>query len=148
RWTSPPARRPGNSSKPMTALPIVDLPAPDSPTTPRISPRSSDSVTPSTATRLPRRLANSMRIFSMSSNAMARPSAQLGVERVAQPVAQQVHRQHQRDQGDARENRNPPHAREQVAVADADQRAQRRRGGRHAHAQEGQRGFGDDGNGQ
>ncbi len=35
---SPPAMRPGGSSRPMMAAPVSDLPAPDSPTTPRISP--------------------------------------------------------------------------------------------------------------
>ena len=35
---SPPAMRPGGSSRPMIAAPVSDLPAPDSPTTPRISP--------------------------------------------------------------------------------------------------------------
>ena len=34
----PPAMRPGGSSRPMIALPVSDLPAPDSPTTPKISP--------------------------------------------------------------------------------------------------------------
>ena len=35
---SPPVMRPGGSSRPITAAPVSDLPAPDSPTTPRISP--------------------------------------------------------------------------------------------------------------
>ena len=35
---SPEAIRAGRSSSPTTALPVIDLPAPDSPTTPRISP--------------------------------------------------------------------------------------------------------------
>ena len=35
----PPAMRPGGSSRPMTAAPVSDLPAPDSPTTPSTSPR-------------------------------------------------------------------------------------------------------------
>ena len=34
----PEATRPGGSSRPMMAAPVSDLPAPDSPTTPRISP--------------------------------------------------------------------------------------------------------------
>jgi hypothetical protein len=36
---SPPAMRPGGSISPMTAAPVIDLPAPDSPTTPSTSPR-------------------------------------------------------------------------------------------------------------
>ena len=35
---SPPAMRPGGSSRPMIAAPVSDLPAPDSPTTPSTSP--------------------------------------------------------------------------------------------------------------
>src|SRR5919107_1860656 len=35
RRISPPAIRPGGSSRPMIAAPVSDLPAPDSPTTPR-----------------------------------------------------------------------------------------------------------------
>ena len=37
--TSPPAMRPGGSISPITAAPVTDLPAPDSPTTPSTSPR-------------------------------------------------------------------------------------------------------------
>ena len=37
--TSPPAMRPGGSIRPMMAVPVIDLPAPDSPTTPSTSPR-------------------------------------------------------------------------------------------------------------
>ena len=36
--TSPPAMRPGGSIRPITAAPVIDLPAPDSPTTPSTSP--------------------------------------------------------------------------------------------------------------
>ena len=35
--------------RPRTALPIVDLPEPDSPTTPRVSPGAMSKLTPSTA---------------------------------------------------------------------------------------------------
>ena len=45
------------------------------------------------------------------------------VERVAQPVAQQVDRKHEHDEGDAGEDRDPPFAGEEIVVADADQRA-------------------------
>ena len=39
RWTSPAVISPGGSRRPMIALPTVDLPAPDSPTTPEHVPR-------------------------------------------------------------------------------------------------------------
>ena len=71
RWISPAVISPGGSRSPMTAFPTVDLPAPDSPTTPRMSPGSTASDTSSTATRLPRRLGNSTRRFRMSRRAVA-----------------------------------------------------------------------------
>ncbi len=49
------------------------------------------------------------------------------------------------DQRDAGEDRDPPFAGEQEVVADADQRAERGLGRRHADAEEGQRRLGDDG---
>ena len=46
---SPAATRPGGSSRPMMAAPVSDLPAPDSPTTPRTSPASIEKDTSSSA---------------------------------------------------------------------------------------------------
>ena len=54
-------------------------------------------------------------------------SAQSWVRCVAQPVAQQVHAQRDQHQHRAGEDRDPPFAGKQEVVADADQRAQRRR---------------------
>ena len=71
RRTSPAVISPGGSRSPITALPTVDFPAPDSPTTPRMSPGSTVSDTSSTATRPPRRLGNSTRRFLMSRRAIA-----------------------------------------------------------------------------
>jgi len=65
--TSPAAIRPGRSSRPMIAMPVRDLPAPDSPTTPSTSPRSMEKDTSSTATSVPRRVGNSTRRFFTSS---------------------------------------------------------------------------------
>jgi hypothetical protein len=62
--------------------------------------------------------------------------AQARVQRVAQPVTQQVDRQRDQHQHHAGEHRDPPFAREQIVVADADQRAQRRRRRRRTDAQE------------
>ncbi len=58
---SPAAMRPGGSSRPMIAMPVSDLPAPDSPTTPSTSPGAMRNDTPSTATSVPRRVGNSTR---------------------------------------------------------------------------------------
>ena len=56
--TSPPVMRPGGSSRPITAAPVSDLPAPDSPTTPSTSPGAMSNETPSTAVSVPRRVGN------------------------------------------------------------------------------------------
>src|SRR5258708_29729638 len=60
---SPEAMRPGGSSRPMMALPVSDLPAPDSPTTPSTSPGAMSNDTSSTASKVPRRVGNSTRRF-------------------------------------------------------------------------------------
>src|SRR5437588_7109955 len=135
---SPAAIRPGGSSRPMMALPVSDLPAPDSPTTPKTSPGAMSNDTSSTASKVPRRVGNSTRRFLTSSSGglleavmvsygprasrallrlsardargpekYERSSSELRVERVAQPVAQQVHRQHQGGERDAGEHGAP-----------------------------------------
>src|SRR5712691_8141067 len=181
---SPEAMRPGGSSRPMMALPVSDLPAPDSPTTPKTSPGAMSNDTSSTASKVPRRVGNSTRRFftsrsggllevvigsfgprasrallslrardpSASSGQAARgperyerTSSQLRVQRVAQPVAQKVHRQNQGGERDAGEHGDPPVARLQHLVAEANQRAERGLGRRQADAQERQRRLGDDG---
>ena len=53
------------------------------------------------------------------------PSAQPRVQRVTQPVAQQVDCQHHQDQRQAGKDRHPPLAGEQKVVAEPDQGAQR-----------------------
>src|SRR5262245_59308639 len=162
RRISAAAMRPGGSSRPMMALPVSDLPAPDSPTTPKTSPGAMSNDTSSTASSVPRRVGNSTRRFLTSSSGgllvavmasfgprasrallrlsvrvgrgLPRPatrgpeeyestSSQLRVQGVAQPVAQQVHRQHEDGERDAGEHGDPPVARLQHLVAEPDQRA-------------------------
>ncbi|KFE15048.1 hypothetical protein DN38_3044 [Vibrio cholerae] len=53
KYTSPPAMVPGGLSRSITALPTVDFPAPDSPTTPTISPRWISKVSDFTAACTP-----------------------------------------------------------------------------------------------
>ena len=119
--------------------PVSDLPAPDSPTTPSTSPASMANETSSSA----RSDAAAGREFDgQVLDGRAAPSAQPRVQRVAQPVAQQVDRQHHQHQGDAGEDRHPPLAGEQEVVADPDQRAERRLGRRQADAEERQRRLG------
>ena len=68
-----------------------------------------------------------------------------GVEDVAQEIAHQVDGDDDDDQEEARNQRDPPRARVQVLLADADQRAEAGLGHRHAEAEEGQSRLGDDG---
>ena len=88
---SPPTWRSGGSSSPMIAPPVMDFPAPDSPTTPSTSPSAMSKEASSTASNVPRRVAISTRRLrtERSGSAIAEP----GIERVAQPVAEQIHRQ-------------------------------------------------------
>ncbi|MGY3538813.1 hypothetical protein ACVIIY_003033 [Bradyrhizobium sp. USDA 4515] len=56
---SPPEMRPGGSMSPITARPVTDLPAPDSPTTPSTSPLAMSNDTPLMARKVARRVTNS-----------------------------------------------------------------------------------------
>src|SRR5450755_1199758 len=163
---SPPAMRPGGSMRPMIAAPVIDLPAPDSPTTPSTSPAAIDNETSSTAVSVPRRVGNSTRRCSTirsgsvrltlppneasgrenAANARGAGSAyrtlparrllQPRIERVAKPIAEQIDRQHHGDQRRARKNRDPPLARKKKVITDADQRPQRWLRRRDADAEE------------
>ena len=72
-------------------------------------------------------------------------SSEPRVQRVAEPVAQEIHGEHENGKRDARKDGDPPFPGKQEIVADSDQRAERRGGRRDANAQEGQGGFRDDG---
>src|SRR5439155_2689269 len=163
RRISPAPMRPGGSISPITAAPVSDLPAPDSPTTPSTSPGAIVSDTPSAATSVPWRVGNSTRSPSAAKSAPAvtlqQPvprrgaprsirlqtagfwSFQFRIQRVAQPIAEQIDRQHQDDQRGAGEYGDPPLPREQEIVADPDQRPQRWAHRRHADAEKRQRRF-------
>ena len=67
------------------------------------------------------------------------------VQRVTQPVAQQVDRQRQQQQRNGGEEDDPPLPREQVLLSDADQCAKAGLRRRDTDAQKGQRRLGDDG---
>src|SRR3954447_10320111 len=118
----PPLIRPGGSINPMTARPVTDLPAPDSPTTPSTSPLAISKETPSMARSVLRRLANSTwrlrtertgSVIGLIALAwcLERPSSKLRIERVAQPIAQQIDRQDHPRQRTSGEGHDPPLAR-------------------------------------
>src|SRR5437899_7725544 len=111
RRISPPEMRPGGSIRPITDNPVTDLPAPDSPTTPNTSPLAISNETPSMARSVPRREANStwrLRTERTGSVMDATYSSKFRVERVAQPVAEQVDRQDQHGEREPGEGDDPP----------------------------------------
>src|SRR5690606_35527914 len=134
------------SMRPITALPVIDLPAPDSPTTPSTSPCAMSSETSSTATSTPFRVGKTTRKLRTERTGVlmdtSSASPQLRVQGIAQPIAEQIDRQHQCSKGDARKYDDPILSRHEEVVADADQRAERRLGRRQSDAKERQRRLG------
>src|ERR1700710_535110 len=87
--------RPGGSIRPITASPVTDLPAPDSPTTPSTSPLAMSKEIPSMARNVLRRVTNSTRRLRTERTGSVMwfdvcASSKFWIERVAQPVAEQV----------------------------------------------------------
>src|SRR3984957_19120841 len=120
--------------RPITARPVTDFPAPDSPTTPSTSPLAMSKEIPSMARSVERRGTNSTRRLRTERTGSVIGaeackglcfSSQFRIERVAQPVAEQVDGKDQRCQRKTRESDDPPLAGKQVVVADPDQAAER-----------------------
>ncbi len=91
----------------MSDITVIDLPQPDSPTMPSVSPRSSENEMPRTACAGPRwvcrpiwRLLTSRRGIVVSACA-----GKARIEQVAQAVAQQVQAEHRQRDRHAGENR-------------------------------------------
>ena len=87
--------------RPVSTLAKVDLPQPDSPTMARVSPGATEKETPSTARTMPSRVKKcvfrpsiSSRGASVSIASGSHVAGEARIERVAQTVAQHVHRQH------------------------------------------------------
>ena len=148
---SPPAMRPGGSSRPMMAAPVSDLPAPDSPTTPSTSPGAMSNETSSTATSVPRRVGNSTRRSSRPRRAAARLQARrhriqrsfgLSASRSQSPSRLTASTRITSATPGKTVIHHSPENRKSLPIAD--QRAERRLGRRHADAEERQRRLGDD----
>src|SRR5690606_38129978 len=128
---------------------VRDFPAADSPATPSISPLSMCNEILSSAVSTPRRVWNSTRRSRTSRRVLDSDiSVQAWIQGVAQPVAQQVHRQDEQHERHSGKYGDPPFTGKQKIVSDTDQRAQRWRRRRDTDTQEGERGFSDDGRGQ
>src|ERR1700736_5178881 len=147
--------RPLNMTLPLTIFPgrcrritlraVTDLPLPDSPTMPRVSPALISKETPSTAFTLPALVAKTVCRSCTSSSAsviFGRASLvrlQPGVESVADRVAEQVRGQHRDEDGDAREI-DQPRGVEEVALGVGQHVAPARGRRLDAQAQEVERG--------
>src|SRR5947209_3457403 len=111
RSTSPSRRRaavtlPGGGTRRRIALPVIDLPDPDSPTRPTFS-RPRVKLMPRTASTSPVRVGKETR-KSSTVRSGASISGLLGVEHVAQAVAEQVETEAHDENGDPRHGRDPP----------------------------------------
>src|SRR5215472_1192931 len=91
-----PAILPGGwGMRPRMEFAVTDLPQPLSPTIARVSRCSTQNDTPSTARATPSRVPKWVCKFSISSSAIGSwPLGQAWVERIAQPVAEQIDREH------------------------------------------------------
>src|SRR5689334_17375130 len=106
----PSTMRPGgDGTKRSTESAVTLLPQPDSPTTARVSPAPTSKETPSTARTTPSRVKKCVRRSSMARSGafngrVSHAARKPGIERIAQAVADQVHRQHGQRQEDAGED--------------------------------------------
>src|SRR5262245_53856028 len=96
-----PVARPFEAKSPMTAMKTWLLPEPDSPTMPRVSPASTARLTLFAASTTPSGVAKRISRSRMSRTGWTMASAVLGIEGIAQAVADEVeaaqgHRQHDR----------------------------------------------------
>src|ERR1044072_5814260 len=150
--TEPSAMRPARSRMRITANEVTDLPEPDSPTIPSVSPLATSILMCCTALTMPRRVENSTVRSLMSSSgtgggallrsgslrSMRASRAPLRIDDVAQAVAQQIeaeHRDHQREPG---KERDPPFARHHEGRAFGDHDAPLGIRRAHAESDEGQ----------
>src|SRR5215469_12816501 len=94
----------------MMASMVRVFPDPDSPTTPSSSPGERLKPTPSTARTIPAAVGSSTERFSTSSSAIAvwPSSLELGVERIAQAIADKVESHDGEQNHEARKGDDPP----------------------------------------
>src|SRR3990172_10410663 len=93
---------------PITVRKVTLLPEPDSPTTPRVSPGLIENETPSTALTRPSSVGKETRRSLTSSRGSGiRGHALVGVEGVAEPVAEEVHAERGEQDHQPREPQEP-----------------------------------------
>src|SRR5215218_10598963 len=109
-WRMRPSRR-------IRLLPRVDLPQPDSPTSPTSSPSATPKVTPSRARTSPRRVRyQTLRLSTLRLTASQLP--QLGVEDLVEADVHDVEGAHDHGDAEARRDEPPPHPQRQRAPED------------------------------
>src|SRR3954462_4085004 len=133
--------RAGSSSRRMIDLAQTLLPEPDSPTMPSVSPARRSKLTPSTARTGPASLRNQVRRSRTCSSTSA--VSCMGVQPVAQAVADEVEAHDHGEDRQAGEGRHPPLLHELPALADHGAPFGGRRDG--AEAEEGEAGEDQDG---
>src|SRR5262245_25848575 len=146
RRTRPAVMRPGAGTSRMIDSDVTLLPQPDSPTRPSISPRSIEKLMPSTARTAPALVSNCVRRPSTASNATAL-DLEPRIERVAQPVTEQVDGEHGQHDREAGKRRQPPRRRHVVAAV-GQHPSPRRRGRLDAEPEKRERGLVDDHEGE
>ena len=144
RRCAPPA---GN--RPTIDRHVVVLPQPDSPTMPSVSPASQGEA--DAVDRLDDALAAKRDVLGLQAGDLQQRRhtgplqvAQLRIETDAQPVAEQLGRQHDQQDAETGKDGQPPVADHQHRAALGQHRAPGRLRRRHADAEEGQRRLGDD----
>src|SRR5690242_8982615 len=146
----PATMRAAGGSRPTTDRQVVVLPHPDSPTSPMVSPSFTVKSMPSTA--LTTRVPPNERYWVCSPATRSRGAirysplhvAQLRIEPHAQPVPEQLGRQYDQQNAEAREDGKPPIADHQHRPSVRQHRSPGRLGRRNPDAEEAQRGFGND----
>src|SRR5215831_13298348 len=141
----PPSWRALRARMPSTALASVVLPQPDSPTRPKISPRRTLRLTPSSTLAGPTSVANETRKPSTSSRLSAGvATSDPGIENVAQAVTQKIEAHHNDEDGKPGGEREPPGLGEELARF-GDHAAPLGCRGRSTEAEEAERAGGQDG---
>src|SRR3954470_14656189 len=108
--------RAGSSSRRMIDLAQTLLPDPDSPTMPSVSPARRSKLTPSTARTGPESVMNQVRRSRTWSSTSA--VSGMGIQPVAQPVADEVEAHDHGQDRQPRKGRHPPLLHELPALAD------------------------------
>src|SRR5262245_51507312 len=148
--TRPPTMRAPRGRSPTIERQVVVLPLPDSPTSPSVSPAPRAKLTPSTArmTRAPPKVrkwvwrSETSRTGGIGSEPLQVP--ELGMEADAQPVAEELARQHDEQDAQSGEHREPPLPRHQGGARLREHEAPGGLGRGHPDAQEAQRRLRDD----